>query len=306
MSAKFADVRENMNRAEKFIAYAGKQKAEIIVFPEFFSTGFALHDKLIEAIKDSWLVEEKLKEWSERYGIAIGGSYLKPDKKAGEIYNTFGLFFPSGEAYFHSKDTPTALESFCYTNGDETSAFETPLGRIGIVMCWEQLRYQTVKRLAGKADFLIGGSCWWGFAPEDGEKSYQLLHDYNKTLAEGAPVRLAEILGLPVIHASHVGSFPGLSMFPPQTACVRQVESRTQVVDAEGRVCIRGGREPECLIAEIQPGCSKTSVEIPEGRYWIHDLPKPMEDGFNLMNQEYRKIYEEKVRPAFFPKAAEK
>lgn len=300
MLAEFADVRENMSRAEKFVAYAREKGAKLIVFPEFFTTGFALNDKLIEAVRDSWEVEERLKEWSKRYGIAIGGSYLKPDSNAKEVYNTFGLFFPSGEAYFHSKDIPTALESFCYTNGDEISAFETPLGRIGVVMCWEQLRYQTVKRLAGKADFLIGGSCWWGFAPEDGERSYQLLHDYNKNLAERAPSQLAEILGLPMVHASHVGSFAGLSLFPPQTTCVREVESRTQVVDAAGRVCMRGGEEPECLITEIHPGCSRTLVEIPEGRYWIPDLPKPMEEGFNFLNQECRKIYEGKVKPALF------
>lgn len=300
MPTVFADVEANMEQAEKYVKEAKSKGAKLIVFPEFFTTGFAVNDKLISAIANATDVRSKVAEWSKTYDIAIGGSYLYPDYHDKEVYNEFGLFFPNGEAYYHKKDIPTGLENFCYTGGDEISAFQTPLGRIGVVMCWEQLRYQTVKRMLGKIDFLVGGSCWWGFAPEDGEKTFELLGDYNRQLAQNAPIQLAKIMGVPFIHASHSGCFPGLSVMGTEM-CVRQIESRTAVINAEGEVVLRE-QEAGCFVHTIQLQPTGNTVAIPENRYWIPDLLKPMEDGFYMLNEQWKKIYEEKVKQILFQK----
>src|SRR5574344_808299 len=169
---------------------------------------------------------------SKKYHIVIAGSYLYPDVVNKEIYNQYSLFFPTGEIYSHSKDIPTGLENFCYTDGDNVSAFETPLGKIGIVMCWEQLRYQTIKRMAGKVDFVVGGSCWWNFAKEDGKELQEQLSGYNKMLAEHAPYQFAKLLGVPYIHASHTALFTGKSL-NGQNECKRKIEGPTVIVNSK-------------------------------------------------------------------------
>lgn len=296
MDTVFSDVKANMKLAEEYIKKASQEEAEMIVFPEFFTTGFALNNKLINAALSSRNIGDMLLELSRKYKIAIGGSYLNPDKQAKEIYNTFGLFFPTGETFYHNKDIPTALENFCYTNGDENRVFETPLGRIGVAMCWEQIRYNTIREMAGLVDFVVAGSCWWGFTPEDGEVTYRAFHAYNHSLAVQAPQRMAELLGVPVIHASHCGSFPGLSMMPPQKECMREVESHAMVVTADGQV-MKTKEDAGLLLANIEPGCIKENVDINAGEYWIPKMPKELVLGFDTLNEEYKKVYIEKVKP---------
>lgn len=115
---------------------------------------------------------EFMREWAVKYQIAIGGSYLEFDTEKQEIYNTYSLILPTGEVYKHRKDIPTAAEGFGYTYGDEISYFDTPIGRVGIAMCWEMLRYNTIRRMIGKVDFILVASCWWNFCKEDGEEIY--------------------------------------------------------------------------------------------------------------------------------------
>jgi hypothetical protein len=291
MPTVFADVEENLRIAETYTADAAKAGAELIVFPEFFTTGFALNFELYEAIRKSGSVEERLRALSRDCGIAVGGSYLHYDPAARNAYNTFGLFFPTGEAYFHNKDIPTGLENFCYTDGDDVSAFHTPLGDIGVVMCWEQMRWRTVRRMAGKVDLLVGGSCWWGFTPEDGAQVCQMLGPCNRKLAEDAPANLARLMGVLFVHASHCGRFPGSSFSKERTACVRGIESRTTVVDAAGNCLFLDDGHPGCFTAEVQPGCTAGALCIPKEKTWIPELPPLMLQGFEILNEQCRAIY---------------
>lgn len=147
------------------------------------------------------------------------------------------------------------MESFCYAPGDEISAFDTPLGRIGLVMCWEQLRWKTVERMQGKTDLIIGGSCWWNFAPEDGEAF--CLYESNRSLAENAPKQLAEILGVPVLHASHKAVFSGGALKDFGTVCRRRIEGFAEARDAYGEKISPEMTAPGYCLVEVNPGCVK-------------------------------------------------
>lgn len=94
MPTVFAEVEENLKRAERYAAAAAEKGERLIVFPEFFTTGFALNEKMMQSILASDEVEKRLLSLSQRYGIAIGGSYLHYDSEKEEVFNTYGLFFP--------------------------------------------------------------------------------------------------------------------------------------------------------------------------------------------------------------------
>jgi hypothetical protein len=66
------------------------------------------------------------------------------------------------------------------------------------------IRYDTVKRLSGKADFVFAGSCWWDLT-EDATIEREPIRQYNQTLALQIPVNFAKILRIPLIHANHCG-----------------------------------------------------------------------------------------------------
>lgn len=104
--AAFLKVEENKAKAEMYVAEA------------------------VEAHAD-------MREWmaglSQKNRVIVGGFFLEYEKEEGDIYNTYGLFFPEGQSYFHRKDIPTALEAFCYKGGDECMVFDTPAGRLLLV-----------------------------------------------------------------------------------------------------------------------------------------------------------------------------
>lgn len=296
MPTKFCQVEENLIEAEQYVKEAAKQGSEIIVFPEFFTTGFALHQDLLKAIKQSNGVRQAIQKMSTTYKIAIGGSYLIYDEEKKGIYNEFGLYFPTGEQYFHCKDIPTGIESFCYEAGDDVSAFETPLGRIGIAMCWEQLRWATVRRMIGKIDLLIGGSCWWTFTKEDGEQLYTTMSGFNEQLALNAPSQLAKLLGVPYIHASHDAVFQGGTLMNPAKMCNRPIVGHALVTNAQGEELVTL-KKAGVVYEEITMGAVTTEIEIPD-KMWIVDLPQVLEQGFYQLNEKYHQYYMEHVKGA--------
>ena len=299
--AELFEVQNNQKKAEKYINQAIEEGAEMILFPEFFTTGFALHRKLYEAVLQNIEIRNWIQNLSREKKVILGGSWLEYDREKQNTYNTYGLFFPTGEQFFHRKDIPTAIENFCYTNGDEQMLFDTPIGRVGIAMCWEQLRTVTLKRMLGKVDLVVAGSCWWGFAKEDGEVS-SILSEENRKLADKAPGNLARMLGKPVYHSSIYGSYEGGSLMDINKNCIRNIESRSMAFDKDGK------RMNDCLdipgivyadyMKEEQTKEHINEQEIMDiqDSYWLMAMSKPLESGFNMLNQKYHEFYEKTGR----------
>src|SRR5260370_27954380 len=107
-------------------------------------------------------------------------------------------------------------ENSYYMGGWDDGVLATPAGPVGAALCWELIRSQTVRRLVGKVNFVVGGSCWWDLrqpVPPQ-EADYQAL---MRTLLRQAPGELARRLGVPVVHAPQAGR-PGRFTLGHQTA----------------------------------------------------------------------------------------
>ena len=87
----------------------------------------------------------------------IGGSYLYFDGE--KVWNLYCLTCPDGKAFYHGKDVPTVLEELYYEAGDENKIACPAVGNVGICMCWEMMRYYTVRCMQGKVNFVMAGSC---------------------------------------------------------------------------------------------------------------------------------------------------
>jgi predicted amidohydrolase len=293
MCTKLADVTSNLQLAEKYIIKAIAENVELIAFPEFFTTGFAVNPKLIEAIISTESPLEQMKKWAKQYNIIIGGSYLWYDRVAENVYNTYSLVFPTGEEYHHNKDIPTALENYCYTNGDTISAFETPIGRIGIAMCWEQIRYDTINRMYGKVDLVLAGSCWWNFCEADGSEIYRQLWKVNHQLALEAPITFAKLLGVPVVHGSHKATFKSGSINDFEIIGEREIVGATQIIDKKGNVIkSKMYNETDGIIAaEIEVEKVEVERKTIENQYWIPKLPSALLRGFEMLNVKCKEYY---------------
>src|SRR5918996_5850220 len=161
MEAAVGDLDANLEMAERLAGDAVRAGAEWIVLPEFFTTGIGFVPELAEAaLPPDGAATELLLDLARRHRVVIGGSFLCHDPD-GHVRNAFLLATPEGLAGRHDKDLPTMWENSFYVGGDDDGVLEAGGKSVGVALCWELMRTQTVARLRGLVDLVLAGSGWW-------------------------------------------------------------------------------------------------------------------------------------------------
>lgn len=281
MTPRLGDVAANLEQAERLILQAQKQGAEWIALPEMFTSAAAFHPNMLSAIRPIDGEPAQLMKRLARQGNAvIGGSFLA--RRGGQVYNTFLLVFPDGSVVTHDKDYPTYWENCVSVGGNDDGVLATPMGNIGSVLCWEFIRSQTARRLAGKVKLVMGGSCWWTL-PDDADAESP-LRVTNLNMLQAAPVRFARMLGVPVIHGSHAGPFNGF--FSPDLPDVPYDSTylgEAMVADAAGNVLARrsAGEGAGVVFAEISLPTDPVPLEpIPKAFWTPAEMPEPWKESW--------------------------
>jgi nitrilase len=160
------DRERTLEKVERLTAEAAGEGAQLVVFPEAFVSGYPRGMTFGATVGDrtSQGREEYRRYWAsavdvpgpavERLGeiAARSAVYLVIgviERDGGTLYCT-ALFFASDGRYLgkHRKLMPTAAERLIWGFGDGSTlpVFETPLGRLGAVICWEN--YMPLLRMA--------------------------------------------------------------------------------------------------------------------------------------------------------------
>lgn len=275
MVPKLGDAQANVNQAEALVRKALGLGARWIVLPEMFTSGAAFHPDMLKAIQPfDGVPLQMLKDLSRKGNAVIGGSFLA--KRGQQVFNTFVLVSPDGSVVTHDKDSPTYWENCYYRGGADDGVLSTPIGSVGSALCWEFIRSRTARRLANKVKMVVGGSCWWTL-PDDADADSP-RRAANLKMLQQAPVRMARMLGVPVIHGSHAGKFEGF--FSPELADVPYNSAylgEAMIVDAHGQVLGRRAQdagEGMATAEVVLSGKPVPSEPIPE-TFWI---PEEMPD----------------------------
>lgn len=299
LNADYADVQSNLRKSESYVRKAASQGAELIILPEFFSSAAGFSDKMINVAINNRITEEWLKRLAAKCRVIIGGSYIDFDGE--NAFNKFTLAFPSGEIFEHKKDIPTQFENCYYTNGDENNVLVTPIGNFGVALCWEMIRYNTLKRISGKVDLILAGSCWWDL-PIDAPQEREGLRQYNQSLALETPVAFAKLLGVPIIHANHCGQVTAFNFPNANKLQTRQFVGAAQIADGQGRVLARRQFfEGEGLVvSDISWNTSnRQRVEDFPPDYWIPNLPDSYIHAWETINPKAKLYYETVALPHY-------
>jgi len=273
MKAEFGEVERNLARSERLVREAFEQGADWVILPEFFTSAIAFHPKMLDAVRPSdGKPLELLVSLAREYEGVVGGSFLA--LRDGSSYNMFALAFPDGQTVFHDKDEPTLWENSYYIGGNDDGVVETPVGPVGVALCAEMFRTRTARRMLRRVGLVLTGSCWWtvpGDAPEGAER----VDRANRALLRLAPQKMAQMLGVPVVHASHSGSFEGLTLSDEPRPYRSHYLGETQIVDGTGRVLARMNYEDGegVIVAEVQSGLMwSPRASVPDD-IWIRALP---------------------------------
>jgi predicted amidohydrolase len=266
------DLAENLRRCRALGDKAGAAGAEWILLPEFFTTGMAF----LEAIADAALPPDGagvqlLQELAARYGAVVGGSFICRDDD-GQNRNAWFLVEPGGRVLGrHDKDIPTMWENCFYVGGGDDGVIDADGVTVGAAVCWEFMRTQTVRRLRGRVDVVVGGSAWWSIPPWPPAAVSRRLEAANARTAASIAPAMARAVGAPVVHAAHCGRVRCPMPLLPGLAYNGHYQGGAGIVDGRGGVLAwRGpGEGPGVVIADVEVGRTAPTLDAGEG-FWFH------------------------------------
>jgi predicted amidohydrolase len=150
------DLEAGLDKVERLTAEASAGGAQLVVFPEAFLPGYP------KGITFGTVVGDRTPEGREHFqryfdssvdipgpavdrlaGIAAENSlhavFPVVERDGGTLYCTALFFSPEGYLGKHRKLMPTAAERLIWGFGDGSTmpVFDTPVGRLGAVICWE-------------------------------------------------------------------------------------------------------------------------------------------------------------------------
>lgn len=263
------DVAANLQACERLADGAAAAGAELIVLPEFFTTGMGFVEAISEAtLPPDGAATQLLTSLSKRHGAIVGGSFLCRDDD-GEVRNAFFLVTPDGIAGRHDKDIPTMWENCFYVGGTDRGMLEAGGLSFGVALCWEFIRTQTARRLRGSVDLVVGGSFVWG-PPDRGLPPgirRTIDDDTDRIARDWAPL-FARRVGAPVVEAVHCGRLEGGMPWSP-TSYRGRLRGGAQICDASGTVLARreGAEGEGVVVADIAPGRTEPVEDVPPDFY---------------------------------------
>lgn len=147
---------------------AADYEPHFVLLPEIFTTqilSFMDNDNIASAVRELSGYTERytalLRKHAMKHGyFLIGGSH--PNLRDGKLYNTAFLFTPEGE--IHSQDkihrTRWEKEKWNTDHGDMLRVFETPYGKIAILICYDIEFPELARRVAEEgAEIVFVPSC---------------------------------------------------------------------------------------------------------------------------------------------------
>lgn len=164
----FFDKTGTLEKIGQHIRKAAKQKSRLILFPEVIIPGYPRglmfgtaiggrtpegRDMFLRYWENSIEVPGKetaqLAKWAKEAKAYVVVGVTERDKTSDTLYCTLLYFSPEGILlHRHRKIKPTAAERVIWGEGDgsDLNVLETPLGKIGGLICWEN--YMPLARMA--------------------------------------------------------------------------------------------------------------------------------------------------------------
>lgn len=149
------DKEENLHQAEKALRQAAAQGAQLALLPEMFNCPYENACFPVYGEPAGGQTWQFLSRMAQELGLYLAGGSV-PEIEGEKVYNTCYLFSPQGEELArHRKihlfdiDVPGGQrfkESDTLTAGDQITVVKTPLGKLGLAICFD-IRFSELFRV---------------------------------------------------------------------------------------------------------------------------------------------------------------
>jgi N-carbamoylputrescine amidase len=185
------DPEENLARAVQHIRKAASMGAQVVCLPELFRTQYfcqredvTLFD-LAESIPGP--TSERLSSVAKELDLVVIASIFER-RAPGLYHNTAAVIAGDGTLTgiyrkMHIPDDPLYYEKFYFTPGDlGYMAFETKVGRIGTLVCWDQWYPEGARLTALQGANILFYPTAIGWHPDEKEQFGVAQHDAWRTI----------------------------------------------------------------------------------------------------------------------------
>jgi predicted amidohydrolase len=152
ISCQQADKAKNLTKIKRIVAKAKKRGAELVIFPELSLTGYVVRDEIYElAERIPGPSTETMEEVAKKNQIhLVFGMPEISAKTEATLHNSAVLIGPEGFiGKYHKMYLPTHSifeEKRYFRPGYETAVFDTELGKLGLIICYD-IYFPEVTRL---------------------------------------------------------------------------------------------------------------------------------------------------------------
>lgn len=180
-----ADKQANLRTALQAIASCAQQGAQIVSLPEMFCCPYRTENFPVYAEKQGGPLWTGLAAAARDNRVVLVAGSMPEVDEGGRVYNTCYIFDPAGrqigrhrKVHMFDIDIPGGQkfkESDTLTPGNEITVVDTPLGRVGVSVCYD-LRFPELARLMalrGAKIFIIPGA----FNMTTGPAHWEMLLD---------------------------------------------------------------------------------------------------------------------------------
>jgi predicted amidohydrolase len=263
------DVEKSVEQHLRYIDEAVAGGAALVVFPECSLQGYPPDfqaSKAAAVLEPFYASAEtvdggpnvaRLVEHAKARGIHVIFGMNEAGDRPGVVYNSMVLTGPGGVVGVFRKVHVGITEQVFWRRGDDWPVFDTPLGRIGMLICYDKAWPETCRELTLRgADILVMSTAWSLSDPEAGDNDVW-LDQY--TLYDR--VRAAEN-GRWFVSSNFVGELGGLEFF-----------GMSQIVDPLGRVVATTGTDRVGLVfADVDVAAGiRAACALGQGAYLVRD-----------------------------------
>ncbi|QRF62418.1 nitrilase family protein [Variovorax sp. UC122_21] len=162
------NLERNLHAAQSHLEAAARQGAKLVVLPELVTTGYCFTGR-DEAFAHSETIPDgrAVSSWvaiAAKHDIYIVGCIVERDED--RIYDTAVLIGPKGYIGRYRKTHLWNNEKLWFTPGDEGfPVFDTPIGRIGLLVCWDIWFPETTRIVAQQGADIICLPTNWVWTP---------------------------------------------------------------------------------------------------------------------------------------------
>ena len=161
MDCVVGETEPNLNKIAHYAGMAKTLGAELVIVPECATTGYFIGDKIKQlADEPDGPTTRRLADIARENGISlICGLFTQEN---GVFRNSQKVFSPEGKllATYH-KAHLFASERTMYRAGDEPMVVDTPIGRLGLTICYDLIFPHYVRKLVEMgADIIVNSTDW--------------------------------------------------------------------------------------------------------------------------------------------------